>query len=242
MNRKKLSIVGTLFAVLAVGIVGFSQIEEQTISNHETLAIAMISPEINNLRPGPSSVTLGAHGESMTQDAIRSVSNLDFATLDNVSVEMDGKSVSLVDTKIRNNGVIYNYYGQSSLTDSTTLQEFMESGGIIVKTMELRNPTVSYTTLANHEDTSDSSIIVDGMLGYLFEAHDRVPTTLNLYLDDGRVVSVWAYAASEDVKIIAEKLELQSGLIDLNDYVDPKWTDGPEIDTSKSVLIVEPES
>lgn len=238
MNSKKLSIIGGLFAVLAVGIVGFSQIDEQTISN-ETLAIATISPEINNLRPGPSPITLGEHGESMTQNAVRSVSNLDFATLDNVSIEMNGKSVNLVDTKIRSNGVIYNYYGQSSVTDSTSLPEFMESGGIVVKTMELKNPTVSYSTLANHENTGNSSIIVDGMLGYLFEAHDNVPTTLNLYLDDGRVVSVWANAAPQDVKSIAEKLELQSGLINLNDYVDSNWTDGEEIGNKP---IPEPES
>lgn len=231
-----------LFAVLSVGIIGFSQLDEQTTNSNETLAIATISAELNNMRPGPLPITIGEHGTSMTQDAIKTTSNLKFATLDNVSIEMDGKSISLVDTRLRDNGAIYNYYGQSPITDSTSLQEFMKSGGIVVKTMELRTPTVTYTTLANHGDTRNSSIIVDGMLSYLFESHDRVPTTLNLYLDDGRVVSVWAYATPEDVKKIAEKLELQSGLINLNDYVDSKWTDGPERDSVEPEPIPEPES
>lgn len=243
MNTKKLSIIGTLFAVIAVGIVGLSQIEDQTISNNETLAIAVISPEINNLRPGPMPITLGSHGDSMTQNTIKDVSDLEFATLDKVSeIIMGEKSVSLVDTKLRSNGAVYNYYAPSSVTDSTTLPELMESGAIVVKTRELRNPTVTYTTLANHEDTRNSSIIVNGILAFISEAHDNVPTTLDLYLNDGRVVSVWANASVEDTIKIAEKLELRSGLINLNDYVDPKWIDGEEIDTRKAVPTPEPES
>lgn len=242
MNYRKISI-GSLLAVLAIGIGGYSVMDLTQSEGNQTLSIALITTEINADRPSPPPITLGEHGDSMTQQAIRSMNNVEFATLDNASeIKMDGKSVDLVDTRLRTNGAVYNYYGVSPVDDSSTLTEFMKSGGIVVKTTTLKTPEVTYATLANHEDTKGQSFVVDGILAYVSEAHDRVPTTLSLYLDDGRVVSVWANASVEDTIKIAKKLELKSELINLNDYVDSNWTDGLERIPAQTEILPEPES
>ncbi len=122
-----------------------------------------------------------------------------------------------------------------------TLVELKESGGFIVETRTLRFPERTYTTLANHEDTKNEWFIVNGVLAFGSEMHEVIiPTTLDLYTDDGKVTSVMSYVSLEETIEYAKTLELDSGYIDLNDYVDPNWTDGPT-ETLDEVPQVEPE-
>ncbi len=199
----------------------------------EVLAIGLIYPS-ESARPTPPSITLGEHGAISS----KTPQSLEFS-----DIRMNGKEISYLESR-ESGTTTYQYFGTDfPINSKTKLTEFMESGGIVVETRELRNPKVSYTTLANAPDTKNEWFVANGILAFGYEAHAGiVPTTLNLYTDDGKVVSVWAYATVEDTIKIADKLGLTSGLIDLNDYVDPKWTDGPEIDTREAVPIPEPES
>jgi len=121
------------------------------------------------------------------------------------------------------------------------LTELMESGGFIVETRTLRFPERTYTTLANHEDTKNEWFIVNGVLAFGSETHEVIiPTKLDLYTDDGKVTSVMSYVSLEETIEYAETLELNSGYIDLNDYIDPNWTDGPT-ETLDEIPQVEPE-
>lgn len=230
MHKKQLSIICGMILTLVVVSVVIAASQES-----EILAIGLITPTDAN-RPTPSSITLGEHGKEI---AISNIHSLDVS-----KVRMDGKSVKLVDARKSISGTVYQYYGTGSLVnDNTKLTDFMESGGIVVETRTLKFPERTYTTLANHKDTKDQGFIVNGILAFGYEAHSSiVPTTLDLYTDDGKVVSIWTYATLSDTIKIAEKLDIQSGFIDLNDYVDPNWTDGPEFDTSDEMPIMEPES
>ena len=121
------------------------------------------------------------------------------------------------------------------------LAELKELGGFIVETRTLRFPERTYTTLANHEDTKNEWFIVNGILAFGSEMHEVIiPTTLDLYTDDGKVTSVMSYVSLEETIEYAKTLELDSGYIDLNDYVDPNWIDG-QTETLDEVPQVEPE-
>jgi len=121
------------------------------------------------------------------------------------------------------------------------LTELMETGGFIVETRTLRFPERTYTTLANAEDTKNEWFIVNGVLAFGSETHEVIiPTILDLYTDDGKVTSVMSYVSLEETIEYAKTLELNSGYIDLNDYVDPNWIDGPT-ETLDEVPQIEPE-
>ena len=121
------------------------------------------------------------------------------------------------------------------------LTELKESGGFLVETRTLRFPERTYTTLVNAEDTKNEWFIVNGVLAFGSETHEVIiPTILDLYTDDGKVTSVMSYVSLEETIEYAKTLELDSGYIDLNDYVDPNWTDGPA-ETLDEVPQVEPE-
>ncbi|HEY4680544.1 MAG TPA: hypothetical protein VIH04_04685 [Nitrosarchaeum sp.] len=230
MHKKQLSIICgmTLTLVLISVVIATNQ-------ESEILAIGLITPTDAN-RPTPPSITLGEHGKQVATSNIQS--------LDVSKVRMAGKSVKLDAARESTSGTIYQYYGTGSpVNDNTKLTDFMESGGIVVETRTLRFPEKAYIALANHEDTKGQGFIVNGIMAFGYEAHAGiVPTTLDLYTDDGKVVSIWTYATLSDTIKIAEKLDIQSGFIDLNDYVDPNWTDVSEFDTSDEVPIMEPES
>ena len=120
------------------------------------------------------------------------------------------------------------------------LAELMESGGFLVETRTLRFPERTYTTLANAEDTKNEWFIVNGVLAFGSETHEVIiPTILDLYTDDGKVTSVMSYVSLEETIEHAKTLELNSGYIDLNDYVDPNWIDGPT-ETLDEVPQIEP--
>lgn len=229
MNKKRLSMIcGITLAIVMVSVVFV------TSQQSEVLAIGLITPTEAD-RPTPPSITLGEHGV-LTSKAP--------TTLITSNIRMADKPVSFIDARESNNGVIYQYFGTDHpIKADTKLTDFMESGGIVVETRELRFPERTYTTLANAEDTKNEWFVANGILAFGYEAHAGiVPTTLDLYTDDGKVVSIWTYATLTDTIKIAEKLELQSGLIDLNKYVDPNWTDGPEIVMAEPEPIPEPES
>jgi len=121
------------------------------------------------------------------------------------------------------------------------LTELMESGGFLVETRTLRFSERTYTTLANAEDTKNEWFIVNGVLAFGSEMHEVIiPTILDLYTDDGKVTSVMSYVSLEETIEHAKTLELDSGYIDLNDYVDPNWTDGPT-ETLDEAPQIEPE-
>ena len=231
MKKKQFSIISgaTLALVLTVVMVS-------TSLESEVLVVGLITPT-DSAVPAPPSITLGAHGDRV------SLTDFDQSVTDSSKIRMAGNTIQLVDVRA-NNGNVYEYYGSNSpISSNTKLTEFMESGGIIVKTSELRNAQEFYSVLANHEDTKNDWFVANGILAFGYEAHDSIiPTKLDLYTNDGKMVSVWTYATLEDTMKIAEKLELQSGLIDLNDYVDPTWTDGPERDSVEPEPIPEPES
>lgn len=230
MNKKQYSMIAGFSVALALAAIVMISTEQSTV-----LSIDLIVPT-ESIRPAPPSITLGEHGQQV------SLSSVEAKISDTSKISMNGKYVSLVDVRQKGTST-YEYYGAGNISDTTTLTEFMKLGGIVVKTYELRKPTVSYTTLANHEDTKNDWFIHNGLLAFAYPAHaSQVPTQVNLYTDDGKMISVWTFATVEDTLKIAEKLELQSGLIDLNDYVDPKWTDGPEIVMAEPEPIPEPES
>lgn len=228
MNKKQLSVIcGMTLTVAIISVVFASDLQS------EELAVGLITPTESN-RPVPPSITLGEHGKQTIPD---------LPILDVSHVKMDGKTVKLEASRKSTSGTVYQYYGSGHpLNDNTKLTDFMESGGIVIETRTLKFPDRTYATLANHVDTKDKGFTVNGILAFGSEAHSGiVPTTLDLYTDDGKVVSIWTYATLSDTIRLAEKLELQSGLINLDDYVNPNWTDGPLIDSEKEP-IMEPES
>ncbi len=62
-------------------------------------------------------------------------------------------------------------------------------------------------------------------------AAKKVPINFLSEIENSRELHKSSFATVEDTLKIAEKLELQSGLIDLNDYVDPNWTDTSDMDS-----------
>jgi hypothetical protein len=251
MKKIHVTIIGCISVVFALATLGFASMgvtetnSPSNIATTETLSIALLTTQFDPNEPQPLPVRLGEHGKSMSEDEIKSKTSFELSKFkDTADIKIDGKQINLLDTRLRTNGAVYYYYGPDiDHGDSTTLMDFMNAGGIIVKTSQMKNPEAVFSSLANFEGMQGKTFSVNGIVAHGDEANGISPSIVYLYPGDDRIVSVWANASLEDTIKIAEKLDLENHGLDLSKYTDENWTDGNSmVEPSDEVLPVEPPS
>lgn len=234
MNRIRLAIICSVVAIftLVMTVAGTGINETRILDNvvpEETLFVNVLHIEGPLNAPIMEPITIGEHGKSLSDDSIDKKIHFKAIKLkDNSNIKMDGKLIHKIENRLSSSNTVYYYYGaDEKLSDSTKLLDFMKAGGVVITTSVMENPDGVYAALANFSGIKDKIITINGAIANVDAANDVSPTQVHMYPGNDRIVSVWANASVEDTIKIAEKLELQSEVIDLKKYVDPNWTDGP---------------
>ena len=234
MKRMQLAIICSIVVVstliISLANIGFKETNSlANIVQDEILSVNVIHNKGSTENtPEIEPITLGVHGQSMSEESIKSRTSFEAAKFkDTVDIKMAGKLIHLIDTRLGSDNTIYYYYGPyTNLNDSTRLMDFMDDGGIVVTTMVMERPDAVYAALANFDGIKGKIFSINGVVSHGDESIDIVPSEVFLYPGDDRIVSVWAYTSLPDTIKIAEKLGLENHGLDLSKYVDKNWTDG----------------
>lgn len=233
MKRMQLAIICSVAVVftLTMSLATIEVKEPDSLANivqDEILSVNVNLIKVPENSPEEGPITLGEHGQSMSEESIKSKTSFEAAKFkDTANIKMNGKLIHMINTRLGSDNTVYYYYGSDiNSNDSTKLIDFMSDGGIVVTTTVMERPDAVYASLANFEGIKGKIFSVNGVVSHGDESHGFVPSEVFLYPGDDRVVSVWAYASLPDTIKIAEKIGLENHGLDLSKYVDKNWTDG----------------
>lgn len=211
MNRVHYTIISGIAVILAIGGLGLTNISD-TIPQEP---VAPEPPFTHNLK--------NDYGVSIDERDLPSHANIKAVKIEDVSqTKLGDRTLSVLDVRVRDNGYVHYLYGEPSMhvNDDTTTSEFYESGGVIVRTIPLKDQENTKDALANH--LREKVSYVNGVVS-IVQGNDEIGYRIDLYPNDGTKVTLGADATLSELTQFVKELGIENHGLDLNDYVKENW-------------------
>lgn len=222
MKKIHFSLISGIAVVLAVAGLGFGNMYTDEPSQDVTY------PE----PPRYEHTLKNDYGSVVAEDQISERTTIKVAKFSDISqAKLGEKQLSLLDVRMRDNGYVHYLYGADQvLADETTTDEFFDQGGVLVRTLPLRNQENTNDALANF--LKDEVTTINGITA-IVKGNDDVGYTIELYPGDSRKITVGAVATLDDLTQFIVDLGIENKGIDLSAYVKENWSapEEPTIDS-----------